>query len=115
RGIAGRASRRLLDALAAVPGGPDEALCRRADALLAALAAGCPIGAEDAIRAVIAGRQARRPEDALTEPGERLPAAEALVADRATAVAGTAGRTSSGWLPTVTLVGILELRPGPAQ
>lgn len=126
RGIAGRASRRLLDALAAVPGGPDEALCRRADALLAALAAGCPIGAEDAIRAVIAGRQARRPEDALTEPGERLPAAEELVADleqaihatrvdRATAVAGTAGRTSSGWLPTVTLVGILELRPGPAQ
>ncbi|HEX7090590.1 MAG TPA: DEAD/DEAH box helicase [Longimicrobiales bacterium] len=98
---AARAARRLAAALRAVPGGPDTDLCRRADAVLAALAHGQSAGTEAAVRHALAstpdGADALRLLTALEHAFDRPD--DRASRDRATCRA--------------ELVGVLEARPAP--
>jgi len=73
RSVAARAARRLQTLLGAVPGGPDAALCARADIVLAALGENLDAGTEEAVRAVLArhggGQPVRGGERCGSTPG----------------------------------------------
>ncbi len=105
-------ARRLLTGLAAIPGGPEPALCRRADAILAALSRPLDAGTELALRHAIESDRigdADRPVDRLVDVLEsvlRKTTNAAPVADNATPAPGDSPP------PEVELLGLIEARPG---
>lgn len=100
------AARRLLATLGAIPGGPDPALCRRADAVLAALARRHDAGTEAALSAVL-GQAGGGPAEGLLDALER--ALGPVLVGRGSGAGGGEGVGASS--PSIELVGILELRP----
>ena len=106
-----RAARRLLAALAAVPGGPDPTLCRRADRLMAVLARRHDAGTEAAIRAALQEPRGRPDSEAapiLVEALERALGTNANGVQRP----GSPALAAPGGAPhAVRLIGVLEVRP----
>lgn len=105
-----RAARRLLAALAAVPGGPDPVLCRRADRLMATLARRQDAGTEAAIRAALQEPRGRPDGEAAPILVEALERALGISANGARRIASPARAAPCSPPPAVRLIGVLEVR-----
>jgi superfamily II DNA or RNA helicase len=103
------AARRILAALAAIPGGPEPSLCARADTVLAALARPLDTGTETALRRAL---DELRVTGAARQKAETLVGAVEAAIGRPGTVPGAVGSVAPAAPATpVELIGFLEARP----